>query len=288
MKNQKLFFALISASLMLASCSDDDPADPTVYRRVIGFENASGPLAGPTSYGANLYDGFTGGTQFINGAEEVEDGVYLEFGINSDAGTYNFWNGGIVRSDWNYRTDIAGQSAGWWYTFSNQCSVYNTASTDGANRGAGADGSNTFAVINGYFDANNNKSASFNFSGSKEYLVENIAVCPTSYLYGNITEGNAYGNDPGKSLKEVGGWFKVTATGYNAAGTKTATVEKYICDYRNASSPVEIASTWETWDVSAMGRVNKVVFNFEGSDTGQWGLNTPAYLAIDNITLRLN
>ena len=37
-----------------------------------------------------------------------------------------------------------------------------------------------------------------------------------------------------------------------------------------------------------MGRVNKVVFNFEGSDTGQWGLNTPAYLALDNITIRMN
>lgn len=288
MKNQKLLFALLSASLMFASCSDDDPADPTAYHRVIGFENASGPLAGPTSYGENLYDGYTGGTQFINGAEKVEDGVCLEFGINSDAGTYNFWNGGIVLSNWNYRSDIEGKEAGWWYTYSNQCSVYNTASGDGTNKEAGADGSNTFAVINGYSDANNSKLASFNFSNSKEYLVEKIAICPTSYLFGCITEGTAYSNNPGKSLKEVGGWFKVTATGYNAAGSKTATVEKYICDYRNASNPVEIADLWDIWDVSAMGRVNKVVFNFEGSDTGQWGLNTPAYLAIDDIVIRLN
>ena len=93
---------------------------------------------------------------------------------------------------------------------------------------------------------------------------------------------------PGQTLKDARGWVKVTATGYDAAGTKTATVEKYLCDYRNIGSAIEIASTWQLWDLSAMGRVNKVVFNFEGSDTGQWGLNTPAYLALDNITIRMN
>lgn len=287
MKNTKVLFALFSASLMLASCSDDEPDAPTVYRRVISFENARGAVAGPTSYGENLYDGYSG-VQFTKGSEEVENGVDLEFGINPDNGTYNYWNGGIVLSDWNYRSDIEGVAADWWYTYSNQCSVYNTESTDGSNSGAGARHSNNFAVVNGYSDANNDKAASFNFSASKEYLVESIAICPTSYVYGTITKGNPFGNNPGKSLKETGGWFKVTATGYTAAGTKTYTIEKYICDYRNASKPVDIASTWQTWDLSGLGRVNKVVFNFEGSDTGQWGLNTPAYLAIDDITLRLN
>lgn len=286
MKSLKVALSVLALAAFMTSCSDDEPDAPTAYRRIISFENARGAVAGPTSYGENLYAGYTG--QFIKGAEEVEKGVDLEFGINEDAGDYNFWNGGIVLSNWNYRTDIEGKTEGWWYSYNNQCSVYNTASTDGSNSGAGAGRSNRFAVINGYSDANNDKSASFNFSASKEYLVESIAICPTSYVYGTITEGNPFGNDPGKSLKEVGGWFKVTATGYTASGAKTVTVEKYICDYRNQNKPVETATTWQLWDLSGLGRVNKVVFNFEGSDVGQWGLNTPAYLAIDDITLRLN
>lgn len=283
MKTIKVALSAIAVAAIMTSCSDDEP----VYRRVISFENARGVVAGPSSYGENLYDGYSG-VQFTQGSEEVENGVNLEFGINPNGGTYNYWNGGIVLSEWNYRSDIEGSTEGWWYTYSNQCSVYNTLSTDGANEGAGAGNSNRFAVINGYSDANNDNSASFNFSASKEYLVESIEICPTSYVYGTITKGNSFGNNPGLSLREVTGWFKVTATGYTAAGVKTGTVEKYICDYRNPQNEIDIATTWQTWDLSALGRVNKVVFNFEGSDSGQWGLNTPAYLAIDDITLRLN
>lgn len=285
--NLKVVMSVLAASVMLASCSDDEPDAPTVYRRVIGFENAHGELAGPTSYGENLYAGYSG-SQFVSGWEELESGVNLEFGINSDGSSYNYWNGGIALSQWNYRSDKDGDSDGWWYSYMNQCSVYNTVSTDGSNTKAGADGSNTFAVMTGYTDASNNSSPSFNFSGSSEYVVESMMYCPTSYLYGVITEGNPYGIYGDKSLEEAGGWFKMTATGYDAAGNVTQTVEEYVCDYRNASRSVAIGTTWKVWDLSALGRVNKIVFNFEGSDCGQWGLNTPAYMAIDNITVRMN
>ena len=293
MKNLKTMLATLAATMMLTACSDDaEPDAPSVYRRVIDFENTNITLAGPTSYGDNLYADYSG-RRFVSGSIELEKGVDFEFGINADptTGDYNFWNGGMVLSQWNYRSVKSTQvdvDADWWMSYLNQCSVYNTASIDGSNKGAGADGSNTFALINGYSDQFNDKSASFSFSAGREYLVENMMICPTSYVYGTVTKGNPYGNVPGQTLKDARGWVKVTATGYDAAGTKTATVEKYLCDYRNIGSAIEIASTWQLWDLSAMGRVNKVVFNFEGSDTGQWGLNTPAYLALDNITIRMN
>jgi len=42
---------------------------------------------------------------------------------------------------------------------------------------------------------------------------------------------------------------------------------------------------WEDWNLKALGNVNRVVFNFEGSDAGEYGLNTPGYLALDNIEI---
>lgn len=289
MKNLKVALAALAATMMLTACSDDEPAEPTIYRRVINFEGTNITLAGPTSYGENLYADYAG-PKFITGAIEVEKGVNLEFGINADAttGEYNFWNGGMVLSQWNIRSDAGDKAAGWWYTYQNQCSIYNTASTDGSNKGAGFNGTNTFALINGYSDANNDKSASFNFSNGKEYMIENLMYCPTSYVYGTIVYGNPFGNDPGLPMKNTNGWFKVTATGYDAAGNKTTTVEEYLCDYRNSSSPIEISGAWKKWDLSALGKVNKVTFNFAGSDTGTWGLNTPAYLCLDDITIRMN
>lgn len=287
--NLRMAAAMLAAGVMLTSCSDDDdPADPSVRTCLIDFENTSVELAGPDSYGANLYYGYDG-TQFTKGAIEVEPGVDFEFGLNSGVySTYtDLFNGGMFLSQWNYRTDKAGTTAGWWENYTNQCSVYNTASTDGANKGAGADGSNTFAVINGYGQT----AASFGFSAGAEYEVSSMMICPTSYNYGMLANGNPMGNDGGKSIKEAKGWFKVLAYGYDAQGNAVnggKPLEKYICDYRTPASTVELFSTWQTWDLSALGKVNKIKIDFDGSDTGQWGLNTPAYICIDNIKLVLD
>ena len=81
------------------------------------------------------------------------------------------------------------------------------------------------------------------------------------------------------------------AYGYDAQGSAVnggKPLEFYFCDYRNASNPVELVTTWRSWDLSALGKVNKIKIDFEGSDTGDWGLNTPAYLCIDNVKVVLD
>lgn len=59
--------------------------------------------------------------------------------VTNSYGAYTeFSSGAIALSKYNYRSDsAAGKTSGtnWWYTWENQCSVYNTASTDGANTG---------------------------------------------------------------------------------------------------------------------------------------------------------
>ena len=44
-------------------------------------------------------------------------------------------------------------------------------------------------------------------------------------------------------------------------------------------------TTWDYWEINAEG-VQSVKFNFEGSDSGAYGLNTPAYICIDDITIQ--
>lgn len=281
-KNLKVIFALFSSVLMFSSCSDNEPGGQE--RCVVNFENTGILLGGPSPYGENLYANYEG-EKFTKGQIALTDGVSLEFGLNLSVwtGVYELSGGGMLLSQWNLRSDRDGDAEGWWKTYLNQLSVYNTSSVDGANAGAGADGSNTFAILYG----NAESSASFKFTVGAEYVVENIEICPTAYVYGIITEGNPFGNNPGCHLKDVNGWFKVMATGYDAMGNKTATVEKYLCDYRSGVS-VDIATSWNSWSLTGLGAVNKVVFDFDGSDVGDYGLNTPAYLAIDNIVISLN
>ena len=174
----------------------------------------------------------------------------------------------------------------WWYSYNNQCSVYNSESTDGSNQGAGAAGSNTFAVMYGYQDSYNTSYMSkpyFTLSSPKN--VSSMYICNSSYAYGVMKYGNKFGNTgTAVSLESAKGWFKVTATGYRQDGT-TQTVERYLCDYRDGSSTYKtLSTTWEEWRLG-LTNVVKVEFNFEGSDTGAYGLNPPAYLCIDNITI---
>lgn len=297
-----LFGVAVVASVTITGCSSEDepfdtmPQDELASRsgerdvaHVITFEEGSRILAGPTSYGDNLYATYTPASgRFIRYNYSYSTGEVFSCGLNNTSGL-NFSSGGIALSQWNIRSNPSGQSGDWWYSYRNQCSVYNTSSTDGANQGAGAAGSNTFGIVYGYEDSYNTQWMSkpyFTFSSPK--TVVSMFVCNSSYVYGVIKNGNKFGTQgSADSLEKAKGWFKITATGYDKNGKAVKTVEKYICDYRDSANPqIPVSTTWQEWALGLEGVV-KVEFNFEGSDVDpQYGLNTPAYICIDNITFK--
>ncbi|MFM7243570.1 MAG: DUF4465 domain-containing protein, partial [Planctomycetaceae bacterium] len=44
-------------------------------------------------------------------------------------------------------------------------------------------------------------------------------------------------------------------------------------------------ATWDWFDLSSLGTVDRIEFSFDGSDKGIFGLNTPAYFAMDDLTV---
>ena len=304
-----LLGAAVALGTAFTSCSSDDSNDYTVEEpkyRIIDFENTGITLAGPTSYGANLYSNYSG-TKFINAEIPASpDGVKLQFGIavSPYTGEPEFYGGGMVLSQWNYRSNPATvtDDESWWKSSQNQCSVYNLASADGTNTGAGGlidmwgnagSGSNTFAVINGcdqtkYNPTLSDNCAEINFSKSAELTVHAVQVCPTSYVFGNIAGRNPFGCPT--SLKEANGYFCVLAYGYDADGRPTNNGKPatfYFCDYRETSIPnVEYVTGWQTWSLAELGKVNKIRFDFDGSDVGEWGINTPTYACFDNFLIQ--
>jgi len=280
--------ALAAVMISVASCSNDDEEfiDKYPHYKLINFEGTSIPLAGPTSYGENLYYGYTGDDKFTEGEIGVEPGVTLKFGVNKSSyyDAPDFSAGGMVLSKWCYRSNIPTKTGNWWQSYENQCSVYNVSQKDG-------DTSNTFAVIFGY-NSDWCEGPSMSFSNGKEYVIDGMYVCPTSYVYGVIKNGNPMSADPTKGLKEQKGWFKVLAYGFDANGNATNggnPVEKYICDYRDESkNQVEILASWTGWqNLKELGKVNTIRFDFDGSDKNEYGLLTPAYLCIDQIYVNL-
>ncbi|MCM1142778.1 MAG: DUF4465 domain-containing protein [Muribaculum sp.] len=309
--------AMIASAAMFTSCSsEDEPLMPQSQDEAlsrsgerheaiyIDFENATtNMLAGPTSYGANLYSTYSG-VKYNGYTYRISDKNYFRCNLNDLNGGRNFYNGGITISRWNVMsnpTDSVGYTipidsktgkptwpipTDWWYSYYNQCSVYNTASTDGANVKAGAGGSNNFAVVYGYQDEYNEAwIAKPYFTLDQPMNVSSIAICNTAYSYGVMKYGNTYGSQgETESLESSNGWFKIIATGYKQDGS-TQTSEMYICNYDSSEGAiVPLKTTWQTWNLGFTD-VIKVEFNFEGSDVSDYGLNTPAYICMDNILL---
>ena len=84
-------------------------------------------------------------------------------------------------------------------------------------------------------------------------------------------------------------FFKVWIIGENMDGSQRDSLEFFLADYRFADNAQDyILNSWETVDLTGLNiLVDKVMFRFESSDNGQWGINTPAYFAIDNIATQV-
>lgn len=295
------------ASAMFTGCTSDDdmfanydgnvenPMTRAVVQgdsTIITFDDfASDMMAMPTSYGANYY-GTVGSYPQV---KSISDGVFTS-AVNTISGSTAFWNGGIALSKWNYRSNpatptgitIPGDTipADWWYSYNNQMSVYNTASTDGTNVNAGHSGSN-FGVVYGYKDSYNSAWMDQpKFSLSEESNLVGLWYCNSSYVYGVMTNGNKFGNiGVAGSMSETNGYFEVILECYDEVGQLVATKTQLLADYRSGHTEVVPVTTWTYWPINVDG-VKTVKFNFTGSDSGAYGLNTPAYLCIDDIVIK--
>lgn len=118
------------------------------------------------------------------------------------------------------------------------------------------------------------------FTPSSYYAV-GCYVCNSPYVYYTIQQGNAY-----SKKFEQGDWFKLIVHGLDEFDTEVGTVEYYLADYRS-QNPEEwkLNNSWEWIDLSSLGRVMTIYFSLESSDTGKWGMNTPAYFCLDRLTV---
>jgi hypothetical protein len=255
----------VAAMLIFSSCTKDNGDDePLPY--IIDFENVDARyLAGPTAYGENLYNGYA--SQYL-GYEDTGSGLFM---MINETGYYDFptfYNGGVAISQWNDMT-----TAG----YTNQCSVYYKEAATGK---GGYKGSNTFAVSYG------NSSVSF-LNGKKgtdkECVFDHFYVTNTTYAALSMKNGDAFGakvfNHDDKD------WFKLVIEGFNKSGTSTGTVEFYLSDFREASSP-GVITEWTKVDLSSLGSVAEIKFDLQSTDNGDWGMNTPAYFCFDNLAIK--
>lgn len=202
-----------------------------------------------------------GSSAYWNGADGT--GKFTSTGLTFDnnyTAAYGSWDGFV----YSQKADITTAN------YSNQYSVFD--STNGANK---------FALYYPPFGGD----AFASFAAGLEYTIKSISVCNSTYTALTMKNG-----DP-SFAKKFGGtsgndkdWFKMTAVGFNAAGAEVKTVDFYLADYRFDDNTKDyIINKWTTVDLTSLGKVNKITFRFASTDSGQWGMNTPSYVCLDNL-----
>jgi len=103
-------------------------------------------------------------------------------------------------------------------------------------------------------------------------------ITNSAYAYSSMTKGDGYAHK-----FEKGDWLKIIAKGKTASG-EVREKEFYLADMRSENQTEHfILDTWKWFDLRSLGRVKSVTFNFDGSDKGSYGLNTPAYFCMDDF-----
>ena len=192
----------------------------------------------------------------------AEDDERTEF----TSGTYQFHTG--CMSDWDY-----------WYWFGYASHSDNTyASLDDQWKnvvGGGYAGSKNYGVAYAaafsgpcYVDVMHNSTGD---------VVPGFYITNSAYAYNSLTGGDSFAKK-----FEKGDWFKLTITGYDVNGEVTGTKDYYLADLRDEAKAY-IINDWRYVDLSGLGKVKTIGFEMSSSDTGDWGMNTPAYFCFDNF-----
>ncbi len=109
-------------------------------------------------------------------------------------------------------------------------------------------------------------------------VINGCYITNNAYAMNSMTVGDGYAHK-----FTTGDFLKIVFTGHHADGTESK-AEYYLADFRSAKEADHYClDTWQWADLRPLGKVTSVSYAVEGSDNGQFGLNTAAYFCMDNF-----
>ena len=121
-------------------------------------------------------------------------------------------------------------------------------------------------------------------SDGAAHTVSGCYVTNNLWAYQSIIEGDYSSTPFGGTTGNDPDWFKLTATGKNAAGQTVGTLDFYLADYRFTNNEEDyVIDTWEWFDLSPLGAVHTISFSLSSTKSNAYGMLTPAYFCIDDF-----
>lgn len=120
--------------------------------------------------------------------------------------------------------------------------------------------------------------------GEDPRVISGLYATNTTYAYLSMKEGDSFAKKFGGEDGTDPDWFSMDIRGVNAEGGKTDPVRFYLADFQSDDSEKDyILNSWKWVDLSSLGKVTALEFKLNSSDVGSYGMNTPAYFALDNL-----
>ena len=152
---------------------------------------------------------------------------------------------------------------------------------------------NNFAVHYGYKDFFTfiENLPELSFADGEARVIDHMWVTNTNYTLNQLFNGvkSEQGNSFGGNWEGLtdDAWLKIVAQGFDdidadADAEPVSEVEFYLVQGMN------VVTDWQKWDLSGLGEVVKVRFNFLYSDEmgGRYGFTIPGYFAYDDVAVR--
>lgn len=169
---------------------------------------------------------------------------------------YAYW-GGFAQS--NVKDSDAANGL-----FANQYAVYNDSAASG----------DSFMIY--YYDSYNEPC---DIVLNRALTLSDVKLNLTTYTYASITDEAI--NDFARTFTD-GDYLKVVFTGMKD-NEVTGVVECYVVDYRDGKR--EMMTDWNICSLSGLGSgYDRVRLTIETTDMGEWGANTPLYIALDDLS----
>jgi hypothetical protein len=116
------------------------------------------------------------------------------------------------------------------------------------------------------------------------YTIAGAYFTNTTFAYLSMRDGEGVSKQFGGPTGDDADWFMLRIEGVDSSDATTGAVEFYLADYTFADSAEDyLVSEWTWVDLSALGDIVGLRFYLSSTDNGPWGMNTPAYFAIDSI-----
>ena len=242
-----MFESLFMRSILIVTCA----LTPSVlWGQLVTFDDLT---LEPNSFynGSDNAGGFTSGGAVFNN-------TFTDFG-----GGFTAWGG------WSYSNMVDVTTPG----FGNQYAAYHLP-------GGGGDASANYGVA---FWSEFDPVTIDLPSGA---LLQSARITNTTYAALSMLNGDSFAKQFGGATGNDEDYFLLTISGLDGEGDAVGTpVQVYLADYRFADNDLDfILDEWTTVDLTSLSGASQLSFSLESSDVGMFGINTPTFFALDNLS----